>query len=69
MKKREHFRILAGIILITVMLSISGMIQGFQIVTFALLSLIGLYFSFFFIKYVYAQKDFPIAPKDADIDM
>ncbi len=69
MKKREHFRILASIILITVALSISELIQGFQIITFALLGVIGLYFSFFFIKYVYVQKDFPLEPKDNDIEV
>ncbi len=58
MSKNSHFRILAGIILITTVLSLLGFIEGFEIVTFALLGVIGIYFSFFFIKYVYAQKNF-----------
>ncbi len=58
MSKNSHFRILAGIILITTVLSLLGFIEGFEIVTFALLGVVGIYFSFFFIKYVYAQKDF-----------
>ena len=58
MSKNSHFRILAGIILITTVLSLLGFIEGFEIVTFALLGIVGIYFSFFFIKYVYAQKNF-----------
>lgn len=64
MKKTEHLGILAGIIFITALLSVSGVIQRFEILIFALLGIIGLYFSFFFIKYVYAQKDYSLAPKD-----
>ncbi len=64
MSKKAHFRILAGIILITTVLSLLGFIQGFEIVTFALLGIIGIYFSFFFIKYVYVQKDYPVIPND-----
>ncbi|MEL4454815.1 hypothetical protein [Lutimonas vermicola] len=62
MSKNSHFRILAGIILITSILSVMGYIQGFEIVTFSLLGIAGVYFSFFFIKYVYAQKDYPVIP-------
>lgn len=64
MSKNSHFRILAGIILITTVLSLMGFIQGFEIVTFALLGIVGIYFSFFFIKYVYAQKDYPVVPNE-----
>ena len=39
-----------------------GFIRGFEIVTFSLLGIGGVYFSFFFIKYVYAQKDYPVIP-------
>lgn len=67
MKKTEHLRILAGIVFITALLSINGLIQGFDILIFALLGIVGLYFSFFFIRYVYAQRGYSLGPEDSDI--
>ena len=58
MSKIEHFRIIAAILLITALFSISGLIQGLEILAFLLLGIAGLYFSFFFIKYVYQQKSY-----------
>ncbi|MGI9532515.1 hypothetical protein [Lutimonas sp.] len=64
MSKVEHFRIIAGVILITALFSIVGLIQGLEIVAFLGLGIAGIYFSFFFIKYVYEQKDYPIDQTD-----
>ena len=67
MSKTEHFRIIAAILLITATFSIAGLIQGLEIVAFLLLGIIGLYFSFFFIKYVYEQKGHALDQVDEDV--
>ncbi len=58
MSKIEHFRIIGGILIITASFSIAGLIQGLEILAFMFLGIIGLYFSFFFIKYVNEQKGY-----------
>lgn len=68
MSRIEHFRIIAGVLLLTILFSIAGLIQGFEILTFAALGIIGLYFSFFFIKYVYEQKGYPLDQTDEQIN-
>ncbi len=60
MSKIEHFRIIAAILIVTAVFSIAGLIQGLEIVAFMILGIIGLYFSFFFIKYVYEQKGYSL---------
>ena len=67
MSKTEHFRIIAAIILITATFSVVGLIQGLEIVAFLLLGLVGLYFSFFYIKYVYEQKGHSLDQVDEDL--
>ena len=64
MSKTEHFRIFAVVLLITATFSIAGLIQGLEILAFMLLGIVGLYFSFFFIKYVYEQKDYSLDQAD-----
>jgi hypothetical protein len=64
MSKIEHFRMISAIIAITVFFSMAGLIQGLEILAFMLLGFFGLYLSFFFIKYVYKQKDYSISEID-----
>ena len=68
MSKIEHFRIIAAILLITALFSIAGLIQGLEILAFLFLGIAGLYFSFFFIKYVYQQKDYPLNEIDENLE-
>jgi len=68
MSKMEHFRMIAAIVCITVSFSIAGLIQGLQILTFMLLSSFGLYLSFYFIKYVYKQKDYSLSELEDNIN-
>lgn len=58
MSRKEHFNILIVNLFLTVMLALTQIIHGMQIVLFAILSLAGLYFTFYFVKYVYAQKNY-----------
>ena len=67
MSKIEHFRIIAVILLITATFSIGGLIQGLEIIAFMLLGIVGLYFSFFFIKYVYEQKGYSLDQRDDNL--
>ena len=67
MSKTEHFRIIAAILILTTTFSIAGLIQGLEIVAFMLLGIVGLYFSFLFIKYVYEQKGHSIDQVDEDL--
>ena len=67
MSRTEHFRIIAAIVLITAAFSIAGLIRGLEIVAFMLLGIAGLYFSFFFIKYVYDQKGHSLDQVDEDL--
>ena len=67
MSKIEHFRIIAAILLITATFSIAGLIHGLEIVAFMLLGIVGLYFSFFFIKYVYEQKGYSLDQVDDNL--
>lgn len=67
MSRTEHFRIIAAIVLITAAFSITGLIRGLEIVAFMLLGIAGLYFSFFFIKYVYEQKGHSLDQVDEDL--
>ena len=68
MSKIEHFRIIAAILLVTAAFSIAGLIQGLEIVAFIFLGVIGLYFSFFFIKYVYEQKGYSLDQTEEKIN-
>lgn len=68
MSKIEHFRIIAAILLITATFSIAGLIQGLEILAFMFLGIAGLYFSFFFIKYVYEQKGYPLNNVEDNIE-
>jgi hypothetical protein len=68
MSKKEHIRMIAAIICITISFSIAGLIQGLEILTFILLSSLGLYLSFSFIKYVYKQKDYSLGEFEDNIN-
>ncbi len=68
MSKIEHFRIIAAILIVTAAFSITGLIQGLEIVAFIILGIIGLYFSFFFIKYVYEQKGYSLDQTEEKIN-
>ena len=67
MSKVEHFRMITAIIAITIFFSIAGLIQGLDILAFMILGIFGLYLSFFFIKYVYKQKDYSITEIDENL--
>ena len=67
MSKTDHFRMISAIILITVFFSITGLIQGLDILTFMVLGIVGIYFSFFFIKYANKQKDNSISEIDENL--
>jgi len=58
MTTKEHITIFASIILLSIILMLTGTIQGLQIVPFAILATAGLYFTLLFVKYVYAQKNY-----------
>jgi len=64
MSRKEHINIFACISIVSTILFFAEIIQGFQIVTFALLAAAGLYLSFFFIKYVNDQKNYQIVSKE-----
>jgi len=68
MSKIEHFRIIAGILIVTAAFSIAGLIQGLEIVAFMVLGITGLYFSFFFIKYVYEQKGYSLDQSEENLN-
>ena len=68
MSKIEHFRIIAGVLIVTAAFSIAGLIQGLEIVAFMLLGIVGLYFSFFFIKYVYEQKGYSLDQTEENLN-
>jgi hypothetical protein len=58
MSRKEHFNIFSVIIILSVILALTDIIQGMQILLFAILSLAGLYFTYYFVKYVYIQKNY-----------
>ena len=58
MSRKEHFTIFIVILFLSLILTLTHIIQGMQIVFFAILSLAGLYFAFYFVKYVYIQKNY-----------
>lgn len=58
MSKKEYINIFASIIVLSIILSLTGMIQGLQIVPFAILAAAGLYVTLLFVKYVYVQKNY-----------
>jgi len=60
MSTKEHLNIFACISIVSTILFFAEIIQGFQIVAFAVLAAAGLYLSFFFIKYVNDQKNYQI---------
>ena len=64
MSIKEHFSIFACISIVSTILFFAKIIQGFQIVAFALLAAAGLYLSFFFIKYVNDQKNYQIVSQE-----
>lgn len=68
MSKIEHFRIIAAILIVTAAFSLAGLIQGLEIIAFMILGIIGLYFSFFFIKYVYEQKGYSLDQTEEQIN-
>jgi len=68
MSKIEHFRIIAGVLMVTAGFSIAGLIQVLEIVAFMLLGIVGLYFSFFFIKYVNEQKGYSLDQTEENLN-
>lgn len=58
MSRQEHFNIFAGIIIVSTILTLAGVIHGAQIIAFSVLSIAGLYLALFFVKYVYEQKNY-----------
>ena len=64
MSRKEHFNIFACISIVSTILFFAQIIQGFQIVAFAVLAAAGLYLSFFFIKYVNDQKNYHIVSQE-----
>lgn len=64
MSRKEHINIFACIIIVSTILFFAEIIQGFQIVAFAVLAAVGLYLSFFFIKYVNDQKNYQIISQE-----
>ena len=64
MSTKEHINIFACISIVSTILFFAEIIQGFQIVAFALLAAAGLYLSFFFIKYVNDQKNHQIVSQE-----
>ena len=64
MSRKEHISIFACISIVSTILFFAEIIQGFQIVAFAVLAAAGLYLSFFFIKYVNDQKNYQIISQE-----
>jgi len=54
--------------MVTAGFSIAGLIQVLEIVAFMLLGIIGLYFSFFFIKYVNEQKGYSLDQTEENLN-
>ena len=69
MSRKEHFKIMAAIILITSIAAVLKFINGWEILSFALLSLVGMYFSLFFVKYVYEQKNYTLDHQNEDDEL
>lgn len=68
MSRQEHFNIFAGIIIVSTILTLAGVINGVHIIAFSLLSIAGLYLALFFVKYVYEQKNYSVpSHKDENI--
>ena len=64
MSRKEYISIFTYISIVSTVLFFADIIQGFQIVAFAVLAAAGLYLSFFFIKYVYDQKNYHVVSQE-----
>lgn len=68
MNKRIQLKLGAVSILLTIIVSMLKLIQGWEIVAFSVLTFVLLYFSLFFVKYVDDQKSFTSLPDSQEGD-